>query len=1541
MRLIVFYFLVVFSVQLYAQLCLPDKNYTNFELHTIIIKLKPENRSLLLLPQDYPQEIKNLVETYSVTSIKKIYPKHRQPSNKVNKYNQPLVDLSLIYILKFSQNVPIEKLMFDLYNTNYFEYVDVNYIHTSQYTPNDPAIGSQYYLNNVQAFAGWDICQGSDTVVTGIVDTGIDIDHEDLTNDIMYNDNDPVDGVDNDNDGYVDNYRGWDLGENDNNPQVSAGGPHGIAVSGLTSATVDNNTGMAGVDFKCKVLPVKVSNASGGLSASYDGIIYAADHGCDIINCSWGRVGSPGTYGQDIINYATYNKNALVFAAAGNDGNEDDFYPASYNNVISVAATNSSDSKWSDSNYGRYIDVSAPGKDTYKTTDNNGYNASGSGTSFASPIAAGCAAIIKSYFPEYNAVQIGEQLKVSADNIDTILANSAYEYKLGMGRVNLYRALTDTNKPSIRIVKDSAVSSGNNMYLPGDTVYFYADFLNYLKPANNVTCTLECPSFSIQILDNNSVLGSFNTYQTKNNNQDPFVFVVDQAVGLNESVDLLFKFQDSLYSGFQWIEFPLNRNYADFTINDIHTTITSTGSIGYTTSSHTNGLGISYNNLSVLFHGGLVLGTSGSQVSDNTYNDTGYDDDFSPIKSIKIPQNSAKGDYEVFTYFNDSSAASPIGLEITQHSFAWANIPNEKAVFMEYNLTNKSNDTLNSLYAGIYMDFDVYGAGVNYAKYDETRTMCYTYDTVFNSYVGVQVLSDTNVFGYVFNNDGSNGSINIWDGYSSSEKYQTLTNSRENALLGDVSQIISTYVPNLNPNDSAKVLFVLIAADSLSELQAIADRTWQRYAFRADFIDTVGISCFGFDDGQIIVKGKDGFEPYTYQWLSPASGTDTVLQNLSVGYYAVQITDSIGNQIVDSVFISEPSLLTASISAFEPITCLATENASATITPSGGTPPYSYLWNDPLAQTDSVAQSLSAGNFVAIVKDANNCYVSKIVEVSDTTALQLQINKIGYVKCNDTVFTDTIHINATGGLGEYTYQWLTAPANTDSFLTNVDTGMYVISVIDTAMCNITDTVVIENAPAIDIAYQIEKPLCNGDSNGYIVVEMISGVYPANYTWAVGGQDSILSNISAGNYAIEIQDANNCMFYDTLSVTQPNLLIANFENVKHVSCCDYCDGSVKVQPTGGTAPYAYQWNDAMQQQTAFVDNLCAGFYNVQITDLNNCTHTKGILIEEPTCMQMSLNQSNVLCNGDSSGSIMVSVQGGYAPYSYYWSHTIADTNYVTNVSEGYYTIDVFDSMGCIINSVVYISEPEPLSISISDFQNVKCNGICTGKATVMVDGGTAPYMYSWLGNSGTAPTVANLCAGLQMINVTDLNGCTDSTSVLITQPEQLLVDLHIINESAYMASDGKAWANVSGGVQPYNYLWGNGSTDTIAENLTSGQYQLVVLDSNYCQLDTMFDINYGNAIFNTQYDALAQVNIYPNPTVDGLVYVQIMSNVAGQKCQISVLNSIGQTIKELNIEVNLNKGQNLFKLNLSEFNPGLYYIQLSNSNLRVIKPVIVE
>jgi subtilisin family serine protease len=382
--------------------------------------------------------------------------------------------LQRTYLLEFSSIQDIEKCIKDLENLKGVEYAEKVPLDRMCLTPNDPSYSSQWGLSNINAPAAWNYFSTGSNVVVAIVDDAVERTHADLSPNLWVNSGEIAgNNIDDDNNGYIDDINGYDVASNDNNPNPpSSSFDHGTHVAGIVSARSNNGVGVASIGFSCKLMCVKSTTTVGQVTNGYDGILYAAVSGADVINMSWGGPGT-STTAQNIVNYAA-GEGCILIAAAGNDDVNTQFYPAAYNNVVSVAATTSTNTKASFSNYGSWIDVSAPGNNIYSTTVGNSYG-NKSGTSMASPMVAGLAGLMKSLNPNMPNADLINCLLTTAVNIDA--QNPSFIGELGSGRIDAAAAMacvaTSLNNPPVAdfSANFTAISAGGSVLFTNLSTY--------------------------------------------------------------------------------------------------------------------------------------------------------------------------------------------------------------------------------------------------------------------------------------------------------------------------------------------------------------------------------------------------------------------------------------------------------------------------------------------------------------------------------------------------------------------------------------------------------------------------------------------------------------------------------------------------------------------------------------------------------------------------------------------------------------------------------------------------------------------------------------------------------------------------------------------------------------------------------------------------------------------------------------------------------------------------------------------------------------
>ncbi|MDD3878235.1 MAG: S8 family serine peptidase [Bacteroidales bacterium] len=383
---------------------------------------------------DFPQFVK-IIRDYDVTLIKKAF---KTPS------------LCHIYRIEFNATEQVDKLIMDLKNIRGVEYAHKNPINQLFYTPNDVHV-NQWYMNLIAAYEAWNVNTGNALVKVAIVDDAVKISHPDLTSIIYTNPSEISDNTDNDGNGFIDDINGWDVANNDNNPEPPASHwmyglsdlifTHGTHCSGIAGAATDNGVGVASIGFGISIIPVKCTKDNAAIPLALDngpeGIDYAIMAGADIISLSWGSAQNVQAV-FDVVK-AALDTGIIVVAAAGNDGNTSYMYPASIDGVISVGAITQNDVIASFSQRNDKVSLMAPGEQIWSTVrKDNGY-AYLDGTSMATPMVAGLAGLMKSFNTTNTASIIIDCLLNSCDNIDSI--NPSTIGLMGTGRINAHKAM--------------------------------------------------------------------------------------------------------------------------------------------------------------------------------------------------------------------------------------------------------------------------------------------------------------------------------------------------------------------------------------------------------------------------------------------------------------------------------------------------------------------------------------------------------------------------------------------------------------------------------------------------------------------------------------------------------------------------------------------------------------------------------------------------------------------------------------------------------------------------------------------------------------------------------------------------------------------------------------------------------------------------------------------------------------------------------------------------------------------------------------------
>ncbi len=516
--------------------------------------------------------------------------------------------------------------------------------------------------------------------------------------------------------------------------------------------------------------------------------------------------------------------------------------------------------------------------------------------------------------------------------------------------------------------------------------------------------------------------------------------------------------------------------------------------------------------------------------------------------------------------------------------------------------------------------------------------------------------------------------------------------------------------------------------------------------------NTTHVLCNGDATGAIDISVSGGTGPYTYLWSDGPTSEDR--SGLIAASYTVVVTDVYGCTGSLNVDVLEPPALLVSETHTDPA-CFGEATGTIDVTVSGGVAPYSYLWGD--GPTTQDRSGLVAGLYSLTVTDANGCTELLNVTIAQPAQLIATESHVNVACFGDA--TGSIDVSVAGGTAPYTYLWADGPTTEDR--SGLVAGPYSLTVTDANGCTAVVNVTIAQplAPLAAIESHVDVA-CFGDATGSIDVTVTGGTSPYTYLWNDGATTQDRTGLLAGVYSVTVTDANGCTTVTGATIAQPLAPLAATETHLNLACFGDATGSIDVSVTGGTAPYTYLWNDGATTQDR--TGLVAGIYSVTVTDANGCTTVTGATITSPPQLVATESHVDVLCFGDATGSIDVSVAGGTATYTYLWADG-PTTEDRSGLVAGPYSLMVTDANGC--TAVVNVTIAEPALLVANETHTPSCLGTPDGTIDVTVTGGTAPYTYLW-GDGPTSEDRSGLAAGSYALTVTDANGCTAGVNVTI-------------------------------------------------------------------------------------------------------------------------------------------------------------------------------
>ena len=550
--------------------------------------------------------------------------------------------------------------------------------------------------------------------------------------------------------------------------------------------------------------------------------------------------------------------------------------------------------------------------------------------------------------------------------------------------------------------------------------------------------------------------------------------------------------------------------------------------------------------------------------------------------------------------------------------------------------------------------------------------------------------------------------------------------------------------------------YTVTVTDANSCTQTASTTIIEPTALTASITATTNVSCNAGSNGTATVVAAGGTATYTYSW-SPAGGTLATATGLTAGDYTVTVTDANSCTQTASTSITEPTALTASITATTNVSCNGLNNGNATVTAAGGTGTFTYSWS-PAGGTLATATGLSAGDYTVTVTDANSCTQTASTTITEPTVLTASITATTNVSCNGGS-NGAITVTAGGGTAPYSYSWSPA-GGTLATATGLTAGNYTVTVTDANNCTqATSTAVTEPTVLTASVTATTDVSCNGGSNGTAKVTTAGGTTPYTYSWSpAGGALATGTGLTAGNYTVTITDANSCTQTAFATIAEPTVLTASITATTDVSCFGGNNGAATVTAGGGTAPYTYSWS-SLTATTDTVSGLTANIYTATVTDAHGCIQTAVATITQPATYPSiaTIANNGPICSGTTL-SLTSLAAGGVAPYTFSWSGPAGFTSTDANPSvssapvtaSGVYSLTVTDAHACVIADTMSVLVKDLPVIVSSGSNSPVCAGVTlslnvTATATGAID-------YSWTGSDGFTSTEQN-----PGVNTTTMSG----------------------------------------------------------------------------------------------------------------------------------------------------------------------------------------
>ncbi len=650
------------------------------------------------------------------------------------------------------------------------------------------------------------------------------------------------------------------------------------------------------------------------------------------------------------------------------------------------------------------------------------------------------------------------------------------------------------------------------------------------------------------------------------------------------------------------------------------------------------------------------------------------------------------------------------------------------------------------------------------------------------------------------------------------------------------------------PNETTTYYYLATTPSGCSDEQSVT--VFEKPSPNLVFTPAKSFSLCLENTERVVVNASGGGGNYTYLWSTGETDTDITINSGNVAgvtnKYFVTVTDAGGCSTTDSVSVSSTNSIDSVRVAKQNVTSCTGNNGNITITPLSGQSPFRYEWSSANGVTGSIdgiigtytINNLPQGAYRITITDSSPqaCEFFLRQVFVDGPAAVVRSTVVKDVSCANSA-DGSIELNVTGANPQY--RWSTGA--TTPIVQNLPGGTYSVTITDGACETVLEDILVKEPEPLKIVANLTEPSCAETNDGAIDLSVFGGTKNYNFLWSNGSRREDLEELDTGDYVVTLTDARGCQLVENIDLQAPLPLTIVLDSLKSVRCFNESDGYVKVQASGGTAPYRYVWNTG--STSPVLVNLPAGTYTVTVTDFNGCQQILNIPVTQPDFLQLSIvNQVNPQCVGDNTGALTAAAVGGTMPYTFTWSNGIVNKT-ITDLETGAYSVTLTDANGCVGGAMdVNLTAVSPIDVAIA-IAEPECIGRMDGSISLQLVG-SAPFSYQW-SRGDVSQNLENVGIGTYAVTVEDAEGCLYDTTIVVDALQVFDLNITAFQPSCYQSTDGAIEVNFfSAGTPPVSYQWSNGSTTQDLSGLSDGDYVLSLVDSRGCTFvsDTIEMVN---------------------------------------------------------------------------------------------------